>query len=285
LPIYATLHPPNFSWGSLNGREFELLINEAYDEVVHWRHNLFEVPRGKCGNTFVTELCCLLEQYCDDTAMECIAMKAAMTLPALLLQRPHHRSKSKDHVICLDRRLKCWFAGDIQSLLHEGRSIQSSFRYTRRRNDDIASVSKSFARLVSQGNIKAAIRLITEQSNHGCLPLHSKQLDGRSVKDHLLDKHPSSQAVDPSALSDSTPAPIPHPVFFDRIDDTLIRSIALQMNGSAGPSGLDAKAWKRLVHLFTVLQRIYVVSSLRLHESFVQHLWTHRVSKPSPPAA
>nr|WNS50068.1 DOMON domain-containing protein [Halisarca dujardinii] len=251
LPSYRILHPPNFTWGSLDGRDFDVLINDAYNEVVHWKHNVFEVPRGKAGNSFVAELCRLLEQFADDTAMECISMRAAMTIPALLLQKPHRRSTSKDHISCLERRLKCWLAGDIQSLLHEGRSIQNTLdKMHRRKKNDTASISRSFENLVSKGNIKAAIRLITEQNGRGCLPLRGEQPDGRSVKDHLLEKHPSSQPVDPTALSDCTPAPIPHPTFYDQIDGPFIRSIALHMSGSAGPSGLDAKAWKRLCSAF-----------------------------------
>ena len=40
--------------------------------------------------------------------------------------------------------------------------------------------------------------------------------------------------------------PDTHPVTFDSIDASLIRSCALNTNGASGPSGLDAYAWKRL---------------------------------------
>ena len=44
--------------------------------------------------------------------MECITLKAAMVMPALLLQRPHRDSKSRDHVACLERRsLPLWRGG------------------------------------------------------------------------------------------------------------------------------------------------------------------------------
>ena len=82
--------------------------------------------------------------------------------------------------------------------------------------------------------------MINEQSGQGCLPLHSKQPDGRSVKEHLLEKHPAPQPLYPSAISDYPPFPAPHPIFYDRIDGPFICSIAV------GPSGLDAKAWKRI---------------------------------------
>ena len=38
----------------------------------------------------------------------------------------------------------------------------------------------------------------------------------------------------------------PHPVFFERITGSLIRSIALRVDGAAGPSNLDAHGWRRI---------------------------------------
>ena len=41
-----------------------------------------------------------------------------------------------------------------------------------------------------------------------------------------------------------------HPIIFDSIDGSAIRSAALNVHGSAGPSGLDAHAWRRLCTSF-----------------------------------
>ena len=42
----------------------------------------------------------------------------------------------------------------------------------------------------------------------------------------------------------------PHPILFERIDGDLICSTALKTDGVAGPSGLDAAAWKGLCNSF-----------------------------------
>ena len=60
------------------------------------------------------------DNYGSASALEGIALKAAMVVPSLLLQRPHSNSKSRDHINSLHRRLKLWHEGDIQSLLDEG---------------------------------------------------------------------------------------------------------------------------------------------------------------------
>jgi len=52
-----------------------------------------------------------------------MALKAAMVLPPLLLQRPHHRSTNHDHKQCLERRLQLWKEGDLLQLLQVGRTI------------------------------------------------------------------------------------------------------------------------------------------------------------------
>ena len=43
---------------------------------------------------------------------------------ALLLQRPSKNSKSNDHLISLERRLKLWEEGNISNFLHEGEKFR-----------------------------------------------------------------------------------------------------------------------------------------------------------------
>ena len=63
---------------------------------------------------------------------------------------------------------------------------------------------------MAMGNVKSALRLITEHTNQGCLPLDEVQLDGRTVKQHLMDKHSPGQPVDSSTISDCPPTSIPN---------------------------------------------------------------------------
>ena len=80
--------------------------------------------------------------------------------------------------------------------------------------------------------------------NQRCLPLDEVWLDGRTVKQLLMDKHPPAQPADVSTISDCPPTSIPHPIIFEEIDGPLIKSIIQRMDGAAGPSGLNA--YKRL---------------------------------------
>ena len=79
----------------------------------------------------------------DATAMESVALKAAMVLPALVLQRPHPRSSAKDHTRCLEDGLSRWLKGSINSLLHKCRSIQGSLHYQQQQSHDAGKRARS----------------------------------------------------------------------------------------------------------------------------------------------
>ena len=56
LPSYPQIHEPSFTWGNVDGVTFTHAITCCYNEVVHWKRNVFKVPSGKVGNSFVKEL-------------------------------------------------------------------------------------------------------------------------------------------------------------------------------------------------------------------------------------
>ena len=101
-------------------------IDDASMQVFHRRPNLFTVPSGACGKQFVAELARLFDAFSAESDLEAIALKAAMTLPSLMLQKPHAKSKTRDHISCLRRRLISWGKGDTEDLLKEGKALQKS---------------------------------------------------------------------------------------------------------------------------------------------------------------
>ena len=119
-----------------DGDTITALLDKVYEKTVHWRQNVFELPRGRIGSAFVRELSRLIEAYSDDTVLESIAMKAVMVMPALLLQRPYPKSRAKDHSRVLEDRLLKWTKGDLESLLHEGQTIQSQLKVNQRQHQD-----------------------------------------------------------------------------------------------------------------------------------------------------
>jgi hypothetical protein len=90
-----------FQWGELNREACIVAINEAYEEIVCWKRNIFLLPSGKVGKAFIKELARLYQAYADESPLECIALKACPVMQSVLLQKPHAKSKSKEHVVCL----------------------------------------------------------------------------------------------------------------------------------------------------------------------------------------
>ena len=70
LPSFTPAHDLNFTWGHLNGEEVECEIDKAYDEVVHWRRNIFKIPSGKQGKAFVQEMASLFLSYAEASTRE-----------------------------------------------------------------------------------------------------------------------------------------------------------------------------------------------------------------------
>ena len=50
----------NFKWDERSGTDFCVMINSAYDEIVHWKRNVFLLPTGRIGKLFVQELALVL---------------------------------------------------------------------------------------------------------------------------------------------------------------------------------------------------------------------------------
>ena len=86
IPEPPAITTPTFIWGPLSGSEFKQVTDAAYAETVHWCRNLFKVPSGKEGKAFVAEMARLYRSYAETSALESVALKAAMIMPLLLLQ-------------------------------------------------------------------------------------------------------------------------------------------------------------------------------------------------------
>ena len=246
-----------FRWGSLDGKVFSDLTAAAYDEVIHWKRNLFLVPSGSFGKNFVAELARLWQAFADCSTLEGIAMKASTILQVLLLQKPSKHSKSKDHVTHLKRRLDLWHRGDIQSLLREGRCIQEHLHRSPRPTDS-ELIAQTFKRLMMQGKTQSALRHLSRKTSGGVLTLEdlvpettdSGEQQFRSTLSVLRDKHPTGKPPNEDSLLNNTTPQLVDPILFEHLNADTIRQAAMRIHGAAGPSGLDAHAWKRLCSSF-----------------------------------
>eukprot|EP00795_Rhopilema_esculentum_P006619 gene6619-biopygen8122 len=84
------------------------------------------------------------------------------------------------------------------------------------------------------------MRLLDANNASGLLSLSDK------VIDELKMKNPPSAPADPSTLM-AGEIPFIDPVMFENIDETIITKAALHTKGAAGPSGMNANGWRRIL--------------------------------------
>ena len=132
---------PDFQWGLLAGKMFCDKIDEAYNEIFHWKGNIFLIPSGTAGKLFVLEVTRLLKVFASGSAMECIALKASFVMH--FCKNQAKKSKSRDHITHLKRQLELWKQGDIPSLFQEGRCIQQHL-LNRSKPSDVDAIAQNF---------------------------------------------------------------------------------------------------------------------------------------------
>ena len=241
IPQILTTVSGKSKWGSVSYEKFSQSINSAYDTIVHFRSNLCNVPSGKAGKLFINELTYWLKQInAGQSKLNSIALRAFMVLPALILQKPSKSSKASEHTTAVERRMDEWKNGDIPKLLKDAKLIQSKLKTGGGRAKTSSEVAKLFARMIMHGKIGAAMKLLDKEGCTGVLPLSDETIKG------LKSKHPEpGRVADGSLLRgpiDDLPAS-----FVEGINEQLIMKAALRTKGSAGPSGLDADVFRRIL--------------------------------------
>ena len=253
LPNFNQTPNDTFKWNEeIDSERFRKALDSAYHEVIRWKRNIFMVPSGKVGDSFVREMARMFAAYGESTALEPISLLAAMTMPALLLQRPHQKSKVKDHIRALEKRLELWKKGNLSELLIEGRCIQQRLKFKKRGKDDGEELARSFSKLMRCGKVKSALRLLSKQEGSVldvCKSKNQHSDDEHSILDELKAKHPPKGPFSKDAITEDLKKTF-HPVIFDAIDGEAIQRAAVHTNGAAGPSGIDANGWRRLCTSF-----------------------------------
>ena len=102
-------------------------------------------------------------------------------------------------------------------------------------------IAKTFAKLMLQGKVNAALKLLNKAANLGIADLTEETVN------HLKELHPEGKEVAEGVLITDEPEPYFDPVVFSNIDETSIAKAAIKTRGAAGPSGLDAEGWRRML--------------------------------------
>ena len=227
-------------WGGHTFDELKQIVNSVYEEIVHWRKNLFKLPSGAAGKNYIVEKTRLIQMWVDDQQPTCqIALKLVMIMPALLLQKPCKKSTAKQHTEYLTRRLNMWTIGNFDEMMKEGRGIQQQLK-ANQGTESADHIAKVFAKLMLQCKVRAALRLLEKASNLGVAELSDQTMR------ELANLHP--EAAEPEMIMMGQ-GEIPYfdPVRFSNIDEGSIAKASLRTRGAAGASGMDADSWRRIL--------------------------------------
>ena len=223
-----------FCQGSVMGQAFCEDIQTAYKAQSLWRKNTLFSPSGHVGIDLVKEHTRFLRAYKNKTPMECVALKAVMVMPSLLLQKPHVKAGSKEFSQHLTRHISLWKAGNVNELLEEARSIQSRLSILdRQRAMTTQNLNRRFASLIRKGEVHAAISLITEHCKGGVLELTPE------TRAALRDKHPQAEPANSDVLLQGE-IPTLNFILLESLTGDVVRKTALTTQGATGPSIGDA---------------------------------------------
>ena len=103
-------------------------------------------------------------------------------------------------------------------------------------------LARSFAALTSQGRTKAALCL---GYRHSTDVVDVSSTNQRVVKEILAEKYPPTSPALAYFIVDANPQAA-HPAVSNDLDAKCITVAALHTEGEAGPSGIDARGWRRL---------------------------------------
>ena len=136
--------------------------------------------------------------------------------------------------------MKQWESGNLDRLLCESGTVQGKLKAISKPQSE-EHLSKTFTKLMFEGKVKAAMKLLDEQDagSAGVLTL------SQSTINELKRKHPEANQADPSFLIDGQ-MPFVDPAMFHNITESTILKSALRTKGSVGPSGLDGEEFRCL---------------------------------------
>ena len=163
-----------------------------------------------------------------------------MVFMMVILQRSKDVKSAKDIKRRLTRRMNDWESGKFLMLVQETERDMKTFLTANRKGMTAEQRSKLFHAKMLRGQIREAVRVLTETEVAGVLmPNETDLKTGDSVSEVLASKHPEARTPDVHNL----PTYSETPDFVDvDITESVVEHIASRLSGAAGPGGADAHA-------------------------------------------
>ena len=165
-------------WGQHSNEDVVAVVNSIYEELAHWRKNLFKVPSGAAGKRFIQMKTTLINHWCEgETPIARVALKIVMIMPGILLQKPCKKTSAKQNSEYLNKRMDEWERGDFDNIMKEARGIQEKMKLNKSIFDDPDHISKIFTRNMLLGKVHAALRVLEKSEAMGVAEMTDQTIE------------------------------------------------------------------------------------------------------------
>ena len=88
-----------------NESKYREEIENVYNELLHWKRNLFDLPKGVPRKAFANELTKHINEWSSKSPNRDICLKTLMVMSSLILQRTSNKCKMSEIKSHVERRL------------------------------------------------------------------------------------------------------------------------------------------------------------------------------------
>ena len=192
-----------------------MIFKEIFDKSTHWRRNIFSLPSGKVGKDFINEMTKLIDLWCNKDTDAKFMLYGLMILPKLILQKHTKNPNAKNIKQTMSRRLELWKEEKFYDLFTEALAIQTRIKEPKTISND-EDILMSFRRLMSNGKINAAMKVLENTNGTGILPINN------DTTNMLNDKHPKGED-DKKDMILQGPLKFIDPIIFEELTPDLIK--------------------------------------------------------------
>ncbi len=184
-------------------------------------------------------MCLVIQHFTKKTKWEPLAVSMLNVFIPTMLQKPSSKSKNRDHVKYLKKRLELWKEGRLDEIMSECKEIQKRLGLSKQ--SEAPSKQRSFTNMMLLGKVKEAVKLINADSD--VTGVHEIT---NAVRTALQEKHPTGEEIDESVVEGGHRERV-EVVTFEGIDQELVQKLAKTTFGSGGPSQVNADIWKSMI--------------------------------------
>ena len=172
-----------------------------------------------------------IRRYCNESSNILAKLTASKNILYIKIERQRKNFK---------KGLNQGKDGQIEKLLVEGKTIQERPFKDNAKNQSSDRKATLFARFMEDWKVNKTLKLPQSLNKRGILPPIEETFEV------ILEKYPKASEASNEILIEEEVQNV-HPVIYDSIDSEMVRDAIKKTRDSAGPFGLDADGWRRIL--------------------------------------